>query len=482
MMTGHDELVEVRLEETIDIDFNLSGDGTYADAGAVEGRMLVDFEVNRSKLLEKIDRGEEIPVTDKVNAFLEEWSEDKVNTNRVELEYGQLLFRGAEPVGISSAFELQQSFDPSQLRSSSPEEIKRELRIEEDYETTYDDIANDVQSYLEREGINADISFNVPVHIQAKANPAVEGADYTIELANNEPVGIEMITVEVNMPPEIGREVELGHSGDREGEWSSRRAVEGKRYDPEEEKYVFSVSSLSPTDKEGASREIRFHVPAKAQRTLREVSGEAKFTRRQPFSNLVPVALFDAGGHRIASFNAEDQQQDGEVGDITAKGHINATFETPAQDITVGTTAKVSKRFQVEGVVPFNAAIKVEEILTERGIKDYHTEKVEQNRNMREGQEFEVYNGGFEKGHILVDGTRIRVDIDIKGQVRSSDREAIREADENLPAERRSVTTEYGQTSVTVRGRGTSQRVVDEYITDLRDELRVTLESISEAM
>lgn len=438
MMTGHDELVEVRLEETIDIDFDLSGDGAYADAGEVEGRMLVDFEVNRSELLKKIDRGEEIPMTDKINAFLEEWSEEKVNTDRVELEYGQLLFRGAEPVGISSAFELQQSFNPSQLRSNSPEEIKRELRIEESYKTTYDDIADDVQSYLKREGINTDISFNVPVHIQAKANPAVEGADYTIELANNESVGIKRITVEVNMPPEIGREVVLGHSGDREGEWSSERAVDSKGYDPEEKKYVFSVSSLSPTGREGASREIRFHVPAKAQRTLREISGEAKFTRGQPFSNLVPVALFDAGGHRIASFNREDRQQSGEVGNITAKGHINATFETPVQDITVGTTAGVSKRFQVEGVVPFNSVTKIEDILTERGIKNYHTKELEQNRNMREGQEFEVYNGGFEEGHILVDGTRIRIDIGVKGQVRSSDRESIREADENLPAERRS--------------------------------------------
>ena len=466
-------LIEVWIEETMNLDFDLSGEGAYVETGAINGEIQVDFEVNRSELIERLDRAEEPSLMDKINMFLEDWSADAMNTDEVYLDYGRLLLRGAEPTEINSGVELGETFDPDELRTTSPDDLKRKLRKERTYETTYDDLAEDVAAYLEREGIAANPSFSSPVHIQASALPMEGGTDFTITIENNEPTPIKKsITVEVKMPPEIGREVTVGHSGqhDHVDSWIGSDAVSGD-YDPEEEAFVFDVTSLSPVDKSASEREVRFNVPARAKGTLDDVSGTARFVRENPFSNIIPEAVFDAGGHRL----------DGDLGEVNSTGRIRATFETPVEAISIGgSTSYVQKRFKVEGLTPPNAFEEIENIVRDRGIDGADFDAPERTRDIREGKT--KIEGHIRNGSILVGDTRIGIDIQIDGEVRASDRQTSRENDENLPAERRSVTVEYGHTGVDIKGRGADQQVVDDYVTDLRDELRVALESMAEAM
>lgn len=459
------------------LDFDLSNSKEYVDTGMVNGRMFVDFEINRTALMDRLERAESPSLEDRLNMFLEEWSGDEMTTDEFWLDYGELLFKGTEPLDIDQKVTLGGSFWTRDLSEMSPDELTRELRTEQTYETTYDEIADDIADYLEREGIVADPSFRSPLYMQAKSNPAVEGTDYTITVDNNEPVAIGKATVEVSMRPETGREVKIGHRGDTRGQWDGESLVSGS-YDPEKEVFTFDLETnaqapaVPPSNWNDSEREIRFNVPAEAQRDLDEISGEAWFTRDQPFSNFEPVALFDAGGHRL----------DEDIGSIRANGHLNVTFETPTSDVAISSQQEITKTFQVEGVLPRKALSEMEGVLQERGIRGYETIDVEQNRDMREGKEVTIYSGGLKDGSILVDDARIGIDVDVRGEVRTSDLETRRETDENLPAERRSIAKEYGETNVTVRGRGTDSDAVDEYVSDLRDELLMRIKSVSEAM
>jgi len=465
-------LIEVWIEETMNLDFDLSGGSQYVDTGAIEGEIQVDFEVNRSELINRLDRAEEPSISDQINMFLEDWSAELMDTDEVYLDYGRLLLRGAEPTELNAGVKLGETFDPDELRTTSPDELKRKLRKNRTYETTYDDLAEDVSTYLEREGIAANPSFSSPIHIQASALPMRAGTDFIITVENNEPTAIkEAITVEVEMPPEVGREVTLGHERDHDhlDEWDGDDAISGT-YDPEKEAFVFHVTSLSAVGNPGSEREIRFNVPARAKGTLGSLSGTARFVRDKPFSNIIPEAVFDAGGHRL----------DGDLGKVNATGRVKATFGTPTEAITIGDTSFVQKRFQVEGLTPTDAFTEVENIVRDRGIDGAEFDAPESTRDIREGKKkFEGYIRG---GSVLVGDTRVAIDIQIDGEVRSSDRQTSRENDENLPAERRSVTVEYGSTGVDIKGRGADQVVVDDYVTDLRDELQVSLKSMSEAM
>ena len=466
-------LLDIRMEETMTLDFDLSSGSGYVDTGSIRGRMLVDFELNRSALIDRLDRIDSPSTSDKTNAFFEGWSLEDADTDTVELEYGQLLLRGAEPLGIDPAITLGDTFDVETLRSTSPNDLKRTLRTEQTYETTYEELAEEVSAYLKREGVIADPSFSAPVHLQAKADPAVEGTNFSIEITNNESWAIHTVTVAVDMPPEVGREVVLGHRASGDGGRIEESSGVSGSYDPEANAYEFTVEDgLARADTGGADREIRFHVPARAQRSLETVSGEARFARDQPFSSLIPVAVFDAGGRRL----------EGETVDVTPTGHVEATFETPTADITVSSVQEVRKEFRTEGVLPNNAVTTIEEVLRDRGVSGTDTQDPDENRDMREGKEVTRFSGGIKNGTVLVGDTRIEINVNVKGERRTANRETSRESDENLPAEQRSVATEYGWTGVTIRGKGTDQEIVDEYVTDLRDELQVSIKSLSEAM
>lgn len=462
-------LVEVWIEETMDLDFDLSGEGEYVDTGAVEGRIQVDFELSRSELMDRLDRAESPSVSDQFNMFLENWSAESMDTDEVELNYGRLLLQGAEPTELPSDIQLGSTFDTEELRTTSPDDLTRELRKERTYEMTYEELADDVAAYLEREGIVADPSFSAPVHIQATAIPSEHGTDFTITVENNEFVSVNDVRVTVEMPQEIGREASVSHQGDNAGDWTSEPAVTGN-YDPEEGVFAFDVRSLSSAGEQGSEREIRFNVPARARGTLDRLSGEARFSREGPFSNLQPVAVFDAGGHRLTD----------DLGKVDSRGHVDATFFTPIDAITVGSRATVQKRFQIEGVTPTDAFAEIENIVNDRGIEGADFDSPSQTRDIREGKA--KYEGSIRNGSVLVGDTRISLEIHVDGEVRSSDRETSRDTEENLPAERRSITVDYGNTGVNVIGRGADQQVVDDYVTDLRDELQLSLRSISEAM
>lgn len=461
-------LLDIRMEETMSLAFNLSDQGQYVDTGAIKGRILVDFELNRPALIDRLDRLDSPSITDRINMFLEDWSLDDTETEKVQLNYGQLLFKAAEPMGIDPTITLGGSFDVETLRSTSPENLTQELRTEKSYETTYDDLSDQVSEYLEREGVVADPRFSAPIHIQAKANPAVRGTDFTITIENNEYSRIHTITVGIDMPAKVGREVTLGHGEDG----SPADGITGS-YDPERQMFSIDVDGLgSASDSDSAERDIRFHVPGRAQDTLDELVGTAEFTRDQPFSSLIPVAVYDAGGHRVG----------GEEVSVNASGHVEAQFEANTAEIAVGSTGKVQKNFRVEGVIPTQAVTEIEEVLQDRGVSDAKTEDPEPSRDMREGTEVTRFSGGIREGRVLVGNTRVEINIDIKGERRTANRETARETDENLPAERRSIAEEYGWTGVTVNAEGADQEVVDEYVSGLRDELQVRLESLSEAM
>lgn len=470
-------IVDVTIEETMSLDFDLSNSNEYVDTGAVNGRILVDFELNRSALLDRIERADSPSVRDQIHMRLEGWSVENADPNEFWLDFGRLLFKGAEPLDLDETISLGGTFWTKDLADLSPDELKQKLRTEERYETTYSEIADDIAAYLEREGVVADPSFRSPLYMQAKSRPAVQGTDYTITIENNEPVAIGKSTVEVSMGPETGPEVTVGHAGDRDGPWEGEHLVSGS-YDPEKEVFAFDIeptrkdSAIPPSDSGDSIREIRFNVPASAQRDLHEIAGEAWFSRGQPFSNLSPVALFDAGGHRL----------DRNVGTIRANGYLEATFQTPTTDVAVSSQQEITKTFRVEGVLPRKALNEMEAVLQERGIQGYRTQDVESNRDMREGKEVTIYSGGLKEGSVLVDDARIGVDIDVRGEVRTSDLETRRDSDENLPAERRSIAKEYGETNVTIRGRGTDNGAVDAYVSELRDEMQMRVKSISEAM
>ncbi len=466
-------LVEVWIEETMDLDFDLSGEGEYVDTGAVEGRIQVDFELSRSELMDRLDRAESPSASDQLNMFLENWSASSMDTDEVELNYGRVLLQGAEPTELPSDIQLGSTFETEELRTTSPDDLTRELRKERTYETTYEELADDVAAYLEREGIVADPSFSAPVHIQATAIPSEYGTDFTITVENNEFVSIDGVQVEVEMPQGIGREASAGHQVDYDDDdpdsWTSEPAVTGN-YDPEEGVFVFDVRSLSSAAEQGSERQIRFNVPAKARGTLDELSGEARFSREGPFSNIRPVAVFDAGGHRLTE----------DLGTVDSRGHIDAAFSTPIDAITVGSRAEIRKQFEVEGVTPIEAFTEIEKVVRDRGMEEAEFDSPSQTRDVREGKA--KYEGEIRNGSVLVGDNRISIDVYVDGEVRSSERETSRDTDENLPAERRSITVEYGHTGVRVNGRGADQQAVNDYVTDLRDELQLSLRSISEAM
>jgi len=464
-------LVEVWIEETTNLDFDLSGDGEYVDTGAVEGKIQVEFELNRSELMNRLDRAKSPSIKDQINMFLEDWSDDAMNKNKVNVNYGRLLLKGAEPTELSTELSLGQTFDARKLKQTSPDDLKRELRKELNYKMTYDDLEDDVKQYLQREGIAANPSFSAPVHIQAKSKPSDTGTDFTIVVENNEQTVIKPITIKVDMPQSIGTETSLGHdySSNNDEKWVSESDVTGS-YDPEDQKFVFDVKSLEPANKESSKREIRFHVPGRAQDTLKEISGVAEFTRNTPFSNIEPVAVFDAGGHRL----------DSKLGAVSSTGRIEATFQTPTDAITVSGIAKVQKRFQVKGVTPIDAFQEIEDMLKDRGIEGADFKSPDESRDIREGKA--TYDSSIRNGSVLVGDTRVSLDIHVDGEVRASNRETSRDDDENLPAERRSVTVEYGKTGVNIIGKGADQGVVDDYVTDLRNELQMSLRSIAEAM
>jgi len=460
-------MLDLRIEETASVDFDLSDEETeYVDVGQINGRIVVDYQINRSGLIDRLDRISDPIISDKINMFLEDWSLDSVVPGQVELNYGTLLLEGTNPMDIDSTYDLGDSFSEDRLRSLSPEDLRRELRTETSYETSYDAIEAEISRQLEREGISESIDISSPIRIQARSNPRVEGTDFTISVENTQPHRIVHASINIEMPAKVGREVDVGHT-----DGSADTAMIEGSYDPERGVYTIDVRGI-PKSTNGGTADIPFHVSKTAPRSLERLDGTAEFVRETPFSDLTPVEVFDAGGHPLGNES---------VADVSSRGKITASFQTPVSDITIDQQGDITKKIQIQGVPPGEQTIrKIEERIQERGVTDYQQDEITESRNMREGTEVTRFQTAFTGGIVRYQGAEIRVTIKVDGERRTAQRESSRDADENLPAERKSVTTETGHTGVTITGDGIETDKVDEYVMELRDDLKMTLSSLSE--
>lgn len=253
----------------------------------------------------------------RVNTFLEDWALDSEDPETLELDYGTLLLEGTEAVGdLDRQIPLEKEVSLEKFEQTSPSDLKRELRQEVTYQTTYDDLVDDIKAYLEREGLDPDeFEFGSPFQIQAQAEAIDEdhdedgnkietedvfGTKFTIDVKNRRDIGRERnadrlrmggtVTVRVDMPPIIGREV-IADMGE---------------YDQEAEVYEFHLGEVV----QGSEESVSFIVPVTAGSDLEELSGEFEVKMRTPFTYLAPSGVFDPGGERIRlrAFRHDDRR------------------------------------------------------------------------------------------------------------------------------------------------------------------------------
>jgi hypothetical protein len=470
-MMNDRKAVDIRIEEIADVSFDMSESGSYVDIDDIEGRLIVDYEVNHGAIRDEIERAREPNVTDRLNMFFEEWSIDERETNKLEIQYGSLQMRGTEPLDqMQDHLPLSATLRTDKFEQTSPEDLKRELRQEHQYTVSYDDLEEDIIAYLEREGVNTDqVSLGAPVHLQARAEPIADdeqdlyGTKFTVSIENQVPRRLDPSRLRVAMEPGIGREV------------TTLDGTEGS-YNPAEEEFVFEVSEIPPsTGQKPTVGELEFVVPRSAGADLETLSGTATLNTTQPFTNYLPEAVFDAGGRKLYD---QGRNNNPTYATVQSTCSIEADFETPTRDIMIGETAQVEKKISIEGVTPPRAESEIESVLRQRGI-DASGGVSEQGSELREDAEVTQFSGTFSGGSVVVGDTRINVEVSVNGERRTGESATERSSGEELPAKRRNVSFDYGRTGVTIRGRGADAQKVDSYLSDLRDELRLELESIA---
>lgn len=459
----------VRIEETANLSFDLSESGEYVDIGDISGRLLVEYEVNHGQIRDEVERAQNPKVSDRVNAFFENWSIDDIDPNTLKIDYGTLLMRGTEPIDeVPETLKLTVTLDTAEFEQTSPEDLKRKLRQEQEYTVDYDSLESDIKAYLEREGINTDqVSLGSPVHIQARAEPIAEGdvfgTEFRITVENLAPRRLEPSTLRVSMPPQIGRELQLDDS------------TQGS-YDPAKEEFTFDVPEILPSDGQPAVHELSFLVPQSAGKDLERVEGTATLNTSQPFTNYLPEAVFDAGGNKMYD---DQKSMDSTYVTVDSTCSIEAEFSAATSDIMTGEAATVQKKITVDGVTPPKAQQEVESVLNQRGI-DTEGGDLTQSSEIREGADVTTFNGRFENGSTVVGDTRIAVEVTINGERRTGESGTERAGGEELPAKQRNVTIDYGYTGIQITARGADAQKVDSFASDLRDEIRVAVESIAE--
>lgn len=357
-------LLDIRLEEEMSFAFDLTDSGAYLSGGTVEGQILVDFKVNQAALLDRLGRAESPPITDRGRLLFEgvpnddaadgsitdsvsnllgssdsahtqdEGSKDQSpsiidqfsdriearisedETDRLELDYGRLLIRGADAVGLDSSMPLTVSFSRETLENTATDELNRQLRMTENYDTTYDELKQHIRDAVANKGHLTEPSFIAPIHVQASAVTTDESLQCTIQLTNNEQYPINSGTVSIDIPTSIGSAVSLGHNDDKR--WADQSAVSGS-YNPESTSYDLRVDGIDPAGGKHDTREIQFRLPKYAANQFSEISGSVRLTRNRPFSDIEIVGVFDAGGYNLNSQTVS----------TTTVGHINGTFTTP---------------------------------------------------------------------------------------------------------------------------------------------------------
>lgn len=487
-LTNNRKAVDIRIEEVANISFDLGESSQYVDIGEISGRLLIEYELNHGEIREQLEDARSPGIGDRIRAFLEGWSIAAIDTERINIDYGELLMRGTEPLdAVPERIPLTASIPRAEFVQTPPQDLKRQISDERRYSLKYDDLESDIKAYLEREGVNTNqVSLGSPVHLQARAEPfardpddgeadkregrnarGLYGTKFTISVENkpsHRKRWIDRSTLSVSMPPRVGREiVTLGQTAGS--------------YNPATEEFTFDLPPISAGARDRpATYELSFVVPRAAGEDLERVQGTAVLNTRQPFSNYLPEAVFDAGGRK-----QYDPSWDGgpPYVDLHSTCSIQATFSTPTSDIMVGESAKVEKKINIEGVTPVRAEDTVESVLRQRGI-DASGGVSKEGTKLREDVEVTKFSGSFTGGSVIVDDTRVNIDIDISGEVRTGEARAERSSGEALPAKQRNVSIDYGRIGLTIRGRGADAQKVDSYLSELRDELRVSLESIAE--
>ncbi|WP_340100843.1 hypothetical protein [Salinibaculum salinum] len=468
-MMDNRKAVRIRIEEVANLSFDLSESSEYVNVGEISGRLLVEYEVNHGQVREEIERARNPTTKDKANAFFEDWSLAAVDPGTLEINYGSVLFRGTEPIdAVPEQFTLTATLDTDEFQRTAPEDLKRKLRQEKEYTVAYDDLESDIKAYLEREGINTDqVSLGSPIHIQARAEPIAEedvfGTEFRLTVENQVIRELEPSTLRVSMPPQIGREILLDDQ------------TTGS-YDPAEEEFVFDIPRIPPAEGQPKVHEISFLVPQEAGQDLEQIEGSATLNTSQPFTNYLPEAVFDAGGNKIYDDQVPAESNYASV-DPTCS--IEADFSTPTSEILVGDVANVTKKIRVDGVTPPQAYTEIESVLNQRGIDAAGT-GMSQSEEIREGANVTEFNGRFEDGSIVVGDTRIAVNISVNGERRTGETGTERASGEELPAKQRNVTMDYGHTGIQVIAKGADPQKVDSFASDLRDEIKLSLQSIAE--
>lgn len=89
------------------------------------------------------------------------------------------------------------------------------------------------------------------------------------------------------------------------------------------------------------------------------------------------------------------------------------------------------------------------------------------------------FDAEWVNGSTLMGDTRISVDLYLSGYRSAGERSAeVGEGTtESLPTTQRSVSMSYGTTGVTINCRGGDYEKVDDFVTDLRDEIELRLQN-----
>lgn len=463
--------VEIRLEERTEAEFNLARADDYVNLKGINGRLILDFEVNRGEVMDNIKRVEDSGLINglktRINMFLEGWTLDPNITDTIKLNYGTLLLEGTEPIGnLEQNVPLIKKVSRQRLKETSPSDLKRELRQEVTYSTTYEELIKDIKAYLEREGLRPeDFEFGVPFQIQAEAeavndeNEDIFGTKFTIGVKNSRAIRREYenekhqmagtVLLKIDMPPEIGRQINKS-----EGEYDSAKG-----------EYRLPMGRVEP----GNEEYIQFVVPVTAGRDLEELKGDIEIEMETPFTYLAPTGVFDPGGKKIDLGSHHYNMNTG--------GKFEASFYTETSEILKRDLVEVSKKFTVEGITPPDAVEYIDNTLRSRSISA-SWEGLDDELEPREGTDVRSFHGEWINGSTLLEDTRISVDILLSGYRSSGERRAeMAEDGQDLPTTERSVTMSYGETGVRIDGRGADQDKIDDYVSDLRDEIKLRLEN-----
>lgn len=459
---NEEEILRLTLEETVSADFDLGSGNKYVDVGDIEGQLLIEPHFNRGAMVEIAESTDNPPALFDIKKFINDWN-DAPDSNRLQIAYGKLLFRGAEPLEMPSEIDVSIQESTAKIQNRSPDEIRNALRQEIEYSTTYEQIETQVEQYLDQNGISINqVDFGVPVHIRAKAESFADDGDdsgvrYDFTLKNMSDEDVRVSKLAIDMPAEIGRGVKVVKESN----------LKTGNFNPSKSAYELEVGTL-PANGE---KEVSFKITQKAKGELNNVEGKLIFEKNSLFSDISLQGFFDAGGRR----------GDRSMIKVNATGTFATTFTAKSSDIMIGGEREVTKKFSIDGVTPTTAMETIEETLGGRGLGA-------DRKNLDKGDQLsadsvEYGNGGFSDGTVMKGETKISIDVSVTGRRKTAQKQRgsdDMESDETLPDIQRQTTTEYGQTGVTIKAVGNELEKVDDYAIELRREIQMELEGLAE--